>query len=282
MLPIVTEPSDALSGESPQSPLGLELVETRPTEMINDGLEESSAADSDSTNNKASPAELADRAGWTYRDRSPEYNTCFGVVSIDISRTGSRYSNTSQVLVQSTLSESFKSLSNPEDALLDVRATNSTIRLYKENDEFVGLLISSGLGLLLEKFSVHLTATFAPEPPKGAEGLTRIVIYGLVTDKDAIGKHLSSAGLYLQHPKLSEYDQSMEYFNPQLLLRPGANMPRVEDLNMNAEDESSPSPTTLDEASKGRILRVFDLANSGGAVAPEVTPSPRLKSTLTA
>ena len=105
-----------------------------------------------------------------------------------------------------------------------------------------------------------------------------MVVYGLMANKDAVGKHLSRAQLYLQHPRLVEYDQSTEYFNPHLLLRPGARMPRIEDLCVDTE-ESKPGPTALDEVKKGRIWGIIDQAN-GGLVVPEVVPSCRLKSAL--
>lgn len=199
------------------------------------------------------------------------------------------------MLVQATLNTS---ASEPDDPSLEVRASGNVVSLYNETDEFVGVFICDGLSSLLGQFSVHTTAKLAPENPKegnGLEGskaskaqaqkshipgrLTRVVIYGLFADKDLIGKHLSEAELYLQHPTLDEYDQSVEYFNPHLLLRPGAKMPRIEELSLQTEDETTPAPTILDEVSKGRIWRVFNSA-SGGEMIPEVTSSPRLKATL--
>lgn len=197
--------------------------------------------------------------------------------------------------MQTTLNTS---ASEPDGPSFVVRASGNVISLYEETDKFVGVFICDGLSSLFGQFSVHTTATFAPEKPneghcpKGSKAskaqaqeshiagrLTRVVIYGLFADKDLIGKHLYEAELYLQHPTLDEYDQSVEYFNPHFLLRPGAKMPRIEELSLQTEDETTPAPTILDEVSKGRIWRVFDSA-SGGEVIPEVTSSPRLKATL--
>ncbi|KAJ3542098.1 hypothetical protein NM208_g4029 [Fusarium decemcellulare] len=211
----------------------------------------------------------------------PEYDTCFGVV-----------------LARTTLNEL---ASKPDGASLEVRVSGNLIRLYKEPGNFVDLFVSAGLGSLCKEFSVHMTATFVPEtsetPKKGHSAkrgkaskaltpgpfttgrLTRIVIYGLFTDKDPIGRHLSAAELYLQHPLLDEYDQSVEYYNPHLLLRPGSEMPRIEDLHLQGEEETLPGSDALDEVSQGKIWRIFDMA-SGGEGVPEVTPSPRLKTTL--
>ncbi|KAF7556254.1 hypothetical protein G7Z17_g1537 [Cylindrodendrum hubeiense] len=217
-------------------------------------------------------------AGVTKMESSTEYDTCFGVV-----------------VVETTLD---RTASVPDDLSLTVRVSGNVISLYKEINNFVGLFISEGLGSLVGRFSVQLTATLDPKTPKegscvkrGKVGkvqtqkrpiigrLTRVVIYGLFADKDPIGKHLSEADLYLQHPKLEEYDQSVEYFNPHLLLRPGAKMPKIEDLDLHGKEEMSSGPTILDETSKGRIWRIFDFA-SGEEVIPEVISSSRLKTTL--
>lgn len=200
--------------------------------------------------------------------------------------------------MRATFPESSTLELTPDALQLVVRAAGNIIRLHSKKEKVAGLLISDGLGSLVEKFSVHLTASFAPEPledsskagvnrpmkPRKTEapttkGLTRMVIYGLLADKEAIGKHLTKAKLYLQHPRPVEYDQSVEYFNPHLLLRPGAKMPRIEDLHLDTEKESTPGPTALDEVKRGRIWGIIDQAD-GGTVVPEVVPSPRLKSTL--
>jgi hypothetical protein len=114
---------------------------------------------------------------------------------------------------------------------------------------------------------------------KGGEGLARIVVYGFMSEKNAVGKHLSNSDLFLQHPLQSEFEQSVQYFNPHFLLRPGAKMPNIEALHISGEEAASQGPTVLDEVSKGRIWRIFDLA-SGSEQVPEVKPSLRLKSTL--
>ncbi|KAH8665633.1 SNF2 family N-terminal domain-containing protein [Ilyonectria robusta] len=254
-----------------------ELEEIAPSQEAPTEMEElqevSSEKKEGASDNLSTPVE-----GVTKMESPSEYDTCFGVV-----------------LVQTTLNTS---ASEPDGPSFVVRASGNVISLYEETDKFVGVFICDGLSSLFGQFSVHTTATFAPEKPneghcpKGSKAskaqaqeshiagrLTRVVIYGLFADKDLIGKHLSEAELYLQHPTLDEYDQSVEYFNPHFLLRPGAKMPRIEELSLQTEDETTPAPTILDEVSKGRIWRVFDSA-SGGEVIPEVTSSPRLKATL--
>jgi hypothetical protein len=230
-------------------------------------------------------------------DLQPKYDTCFGVVSSGSHRTGavpSASNTTAQVIVEDTSSASTKL----DDQPLSVKADGAVIQLYDESNQFAALFISEGLGSLIASFPVHLTASLsegsaeiereakpsarckARKPQKSINAMARVAIYGMMSDKDAIGKHLSDADLYLQHPLMSEYDGRVPYYNPHLLLRPGASMPRIEDLIIDADEVGSPGPTVLDEVSKGRIWRIFDLANGGDAVIPEVTPSLRLKSEL--
>ncbi|KAF4973162.1 hypothetical protein FSARC_506 [Fusarium sarcochroum] len=214
-------------------------------------------------------------------ESQPTYDTCFGVV-----------------MVQTTLDKAAPKLG---DAALDVRVSENVVKLYGDDDKLVGLFISDGLTSLSRQFSVHMTATLVAETSqdgnpaqKGKRSNTqtrnqpiderpaRIVIYGLSIDKDLIGRHLSAAELHLQHPTPEEYDPSVGYYNPHLLLHPGAKMPRIQDLSLQNEDETGHGRTgsaALDEVSQGKIWRIFDLA-SGQEVRPQVTSSPRLKSTL--
>ncbi|RMJ13416.1 hypothetical protein CDV36_006921 [Fusarium kuroshium] len=203
----------------------------------------------------STPAEMI-----TEMDYLADYDTCFGAAS--------------QVIVHATLN-TFVSKTDG-DLPLAVRASGNIINLYREADKLVGLFISDGLSSLPGQFPVHMTATLTPS---STQGLIRVVIYGLFEDRDLIGKHLSKANLYLQHPTLEEYEQSVKYFNPHLLLRPGATMPRIEDLSLQDDEPISPGPTVLDEVRQGKIWRIFDSA-SGGEVVPKVTASPRLKTTL--
>ncbi|RSL54260.1 hypothetical protein CEP54_010011 [Fusarium duplospermum] len=210
----------------------------------------------------------------TDMDYLANYNTCFGAAS-QVPLTHVHGSLTRwQVMVHATL-DTFASETDG-DLSLAVRASGDIINLYREADKLVGLFISDGLSSLLGQFSVHMTATLAPS---STQGQIRVVIYGLFKDRDLIGKHLSKANLYLQHPTMEEYDQSVKYFNPHLLLRPGAKMPRIEDLSLQDDEPMSPGPTVLDEVRQGKIWRIFDSA-SGGEVVPKVTASPRLKTTL--
>ncbi|KAM0551843.1 hypothetical protein ACHAPJ_008179 [Fusarium lateritium] len=209
------------------------------------------------------------------------YDTCFGVV-----------------VVQTTLDKPTPKL---DGLSLEVRTCENIVKFYKDDDELVDLIISDGLASLSRRFSVHMTASLVPETHLETSGVqkgkanetqiqkqctdgrqARVVIHGLFNDRDLIGKHLCMAELYLQHPTPDECDHSAEYFNPHLLLRPGAKMPRIQDLSLeNDEEEQSQQAgsAALDEVAQGKIWRIFDLA-SGGDVRPQISPSRRLKSTL--
>ncbi|KAF4430540.1 SNF2 family domain-containing protein [Fusarium austroafricanum] len=210
----------------------------------------------------------------------PKIDTCFGVV-----------------LVRTTSADPPPIL---DDALLDVRVSGDIVKLYKSDDDFVDLFLSDGLASLSKDFLVRMAATFATQAPedgnkaqknKGQKGKTddpsveerkaRIIIYGSSTDKDTIGAHLSKAKLYLQHPTSLEYDYTMQYYNPHLLLRPGAEMPRIQDLAIQDEgpEPSRVSSTALDEIAQSKIWRIFDSA-SGGDIDPQVICSGRLRTPL--
>ncbi|KAM0344159.1 hypothetical protein ACHAPU_007881 [Fusarium lateritium] len=187
---------------------------------------------------------------------------------------------------------------------LEVRVIDDMIKFYDDDGKIVGILICESFVSLSSKFIVRMTAHFVPEPSedkggskdkgskaKGSKAKQHnrfengrpacIVIYGLSKDTVAVGAHLSEAKLYLQHPSSDEYDHSMQYHNPHLLLRPGASMPRIQDLKLQHDGDKpiESSTTILDEVSKGRIWRILDSA-TGGHVSSQVACSTRLRSTL--
>jgi hypothetical protein len=108
----------------------------------------------------------------------------------------------------------------------------------------------------------------------------RIVLYGVQDQKDTIGDLLSEAGFFLQHPSVAEIIPGVEYNNPHYLLRPGAEMPKLKDLDT-TEDGSAPTQLA-DEIRKNRFLRIFESAVGDGETVTmaNTLPSPRLRSTL--
>jgi hypothetical protein len=96
-----------------------------------------------------------------------------------------------------------------------------------------------------------------------------ITLYGFRQDSDAVGALLSENKLYLQQP--STFDPSTIYFNPQYLLRPGA------EFNLTAQEDSKSSnlEKKMGEAIKHQMLRVFDSA-AGPTTFSEMQGSKRL------
>jgi hypothetical protein len=90
---------------------------------------------------------------------------------------------------------------------------------------------------------------------------------------------LSDAGLFLQQPSAAECIGDIEYCNPHYLVRPGSQMPKLDELSISLDMQNTAMSETLDEASKNRFMRIFDFANDTN-ISSRITPSPRLRSTL--
>ena len=164
----------------------------------------------------------------------------------------------------------------------------------------VGILNNSGLVNALQQLRIKLDATVLisevkdmresgkPKmrkhaPAKAArEHSIRIILYGLRDDKVAIGGLLSDAGFFLQHPYATEIIPEVQYDNPHYLLRPGAEMPKLEHLHLDIVDDSSAQTEPGNEISKSRFLQIFETAEAdGGTVtAMKTSQSPRLCSLL--
>lgn len=190
---------------------------------------------------------------------------------------------------------SFKSSSDVKQAPVSIVAYGDMLKLsFQDSNKYAGLINSSALGILLKDRCIQLNAMLmAPHSKQdpvsrktkvnktcsSRECPVRIIVYGLESERFAVGNLLSDAGLYLQHPLLSEYDRNVKYVNPHYLLRPGAHMPDLEQLSINADSRVEDSSESLDEVNKSRFIRIFDLANEvGGPLTVE--PSHRLRSTL--
>lgn len=113
--------------------------------------------------------------------------------------------------------------------------------------------------------------------PRPTKVDVEIVIYGLRKDMDAIGNFLSEGGFYLQHPM--ECDTRVPYVNPQYLLRPGSQMPKIQNMTSAATVRSTSVRESLDETRTKQLLQVFDYAE-GPTTFGEVKPSLRLRTQL--
>ncbi|KAK4182730.1 SNF2 family N-terminal domain-containing protein [Podospora australis] len=106
---------------------------------------------------------------------------------------------------------------------------------YQDTDSYAGVISNSVLS--------------ESEPKQKADKLNssstierqvRIVILGLSQDSSVVGDLLSDANLFLQHPSATELPTRVSYHNPHYLLRPGAQIPDLEDLPL-ADDERTDS-----------------------------------------
>lgn len=175
-----------------------------------------------------------------------------------------------------------------------IKRSGGILKLYlEESSKYAGLLKMPGLCSLLDGFEVKFKAFLIPSKPdrttkdtkrkkdKGDGSLgcsIRILVYGLMSERDAVGNHLSEADLHLQQPQATEYNLISDYSNPHYLIRPGGRMPRLEDLYLDSDSQGEEQPIRLGET-KNHLLRIFDSADGLSASATVVT-SPRLRSNL--
>lgn len=179
-------------------------------------------------------------------------------------------------------------------APVKIRPCRDILKLYfQDSNKYAGLLALPALCSLLDNFLVKFGATLIASPPKPSptrvrdtktrftshECSVRIIIYGLKSEKFAVGELLSNASLYLQHPSATECGTDAEYCNPHYLVRPGCQLPALEELVISSDTRTKEASGTLDEVEKSRLLRLFDSTDDFG-VASKLIASPRLRSTL--
>jgi len=165
---------------------------------------------------------------------------------------------------------------------------------YQDSTKYAGIITSPVLRKLLDDDNIKLSATLTgvlSYPPKvtskktnqpsSRECAVRIVVHGLKRDRFVVGNLISDAGLYLQQPSAADCDIDVEYCNPHYLVRPGSQMPKLDQLSISPDTRISASSEVLGELNKSRLLQIFDLANDEG-ISSQFTSSSRLSSTLKA
>ena len=172
--------------------------------------------------------------------------------------------------------------------LADVVPCGGILRLsIQDTGEHVGLVDSKSLSEVMSRFSVKLAAFIPPaKQVKRNMGVSfpteistiRVVVFGLAGEGGDVGRILSDDGLFFQHPSHTEYDGAVPYRNPHYLLRPGSKMPPLDQLAISDPGTTGPAEV-LNDVSKGRLMRLFDLAGAPGAPG-NVRASLRLKSPL--
>ncbi|KAK5987845.1 SMARCA3-like protein-like protein [Cladobotryum mycophilum] len=198
-------------------------------------------------------------------------DTCFGVIV-------------------ATATSTFKALAGVKQVPVTLEAGNTILKLsFKDTGKYAGIIKNDTLARILREFTVKLDAKLvAPTAEKKTSSkksfnlpqdcAVRIIVYGLAADLSTIGSIVGDSGFYFQHPLSSEYDGNMQYRNPHYLLRPGSQMPILEEVTGRGDDKKMESDL-LDESSKGRFMRLFDEAGDG-IIETDIEPSGRLRSML--
>ena len=195
---------------------------------------------------------------------------------------------------------------NEKATALTVALLGNVLKLsFQDTGKYAGLITSEPLGRLVRDFSVSLTARILPaerQPEKrskeiekkskksekwlkksadslGVEVPVRVLVHGLMAEKDVVARFLSDHDLFFQHPFQGELDGSVPYFNPHYLLRPGAEMPDLGRLSLLCSSTDRTPAEVLGDVAKAQLMRVFDLAYDPGD-SINAKPSRRLKTTL--
>ncbi|PON26702.1 hypothetical protein TGAM01_v204203 [Trichoderma gamsii] len=177
-----------------------------------------------------------------------------------------------------------------------LKAGDTKIIITSQYDQkYVGIINNAILARILREFALKADAKLiVPEAlkkktSKSSKKLAtivysptnydiRIVLYGLYTDSIAIGNALGDASFYFQHPSPLEYDSRMQYCNPHYLLRPGFQMPALEEV-MDSKSNRETEQNLLNELTRGRFMKLFDEAGNID-MKTTIEPSSRLKSTM--
>ena len=219
-------------------------------------------------------------------------DVCFGVASLLYYATA--HANIRKIATTSV--SSYSNSQNAKTALVNTKASGDILKLYfQDSNKYAGIITLPVLCKLLQDFTVQLKTTlmlsesrskreFSKRKVKPAkEYSARIIVYGIEDEMSAVGSLLSDADLFLQHPSITECARHIRYCNPHYLLRPGSEMPKLEDLSLTTDARSPRQHEQLDEVNTARLLRIFDCADvDGSQVSVSVEPSPRLQSRLMA
>ncbi|KAI1420543.1 hypothetical protein F5Y12DRAFT_788176 [Xylaria sp. FL1777] len=205
-----------------------------------------------------------------------QLNICFGVI-----------------VTKPIVSQGGGNFDSPVPVDLIVSGTLFKIQ-YEDTGKYLGILAMPPLQDLLTSYNVKIKAFISkvrsdkPVAPvkrgksnlhESSEYSLRIVVFGSSTDITAVGRFLSTADLYLQHPMRTECELGTDYFNPHYLVRAGGEMPKIEELSLLSDGEKVKPAAILDDVAKSRILRMFDHAD-GIEINLDVKPSPRLRADL--
>ncbi|PWY96737.1 hypothetical protein BO94DRAFT_580569 [Aspergillus sclerotioniger CBS 115572] len=189
--------------------------------------------------------------------------------------------------IVSTAVSASKGNNDKQPDLVSIEPLGHVLKLsFRNSGVYAGIVPMPVLVNLLEQYTLKLVGALSvPSSRKGVvsqdnQGPTiRIILYGREDEMKAVGAGLSEAGVFLQHPTVADYQQLLPYMNPQYLLRPGNQMPKLEYLDLSDGGQPSKVLEPLAEDEKSKIMQIFDSAN----LVPDTCQaksSPRLKSIL--
>ncbi|KAI0848760.1 hypothetical protein F5Y00DRAFT_269978 [Daldinia vernicosa] len=166
------------------------------------------------------------------KDAYSDYDTCFGVVLAVPTSSVSRNNTAHSVPV-------------------NLKPFGGTLMIYEQNSNaYAGILSNCQLVNALRQTHLKLDATLFISKDEDLGGINktkmkknttaraareysiRIVVYGLMSNKEAAGDLLSDAGCFLQQPYATEVIPGVQYDNPHYLVRPGSEMPKLENLSL--------------------------------------------------
>ncbi|KAH8158333.1 hypothetical protein CIB48_g9915 [Xylaria polymorpha] len=111
-----------------------------------------------------------------------------------------------------------------------------------------------------EATAISLTATVAE---KSIEICINYDTCFGVHDKETAGRLLSDAGIFLQHPSAAEMIPEVRYDNPHYLVRPGTEMPILEQLHLDDITDNTENKL-LNETRKGCFIQILETAKADG------------------
>ncbi|CAD6594367.1 MAG: hypothetical protein ASARMPRED_009263, partial [Alectoria sarmentosa] len=159
----------------------------------------------------------------------------------------------------------------------------------QSNSDYMGLLdheTASALGQILRACNFDIRAYILHDSQSyyknksavwGASIPIHIVVYGHLEDFELAGHTLSESNFFLQHPQYKE-DLAV-YKNPQYLIRPGEEYPKIDCIDADPSSLSTESSNEREALSDDRLKSIFESAQ-GPETYSIVEPSPRLSTPL--
>ncbi|KAI0541607.1 hypothetical protein GGR58DRAFT_510699 [Xylaria digitata] len=161
------------------------------------------------------------------------------------------------------------------------------------NGRQAGFLVSEALSRLLKECSVTLATTIGKSNTQHSSKSTasplhdvqarplRVLVYGLLSEKDTVTKISDEGSLFLQRPGACGYDRRIKYFNPMYLLRPGEDMPSASGFHGAGDRGEAGGLAEENEVVRSMALRIFDEAEgSNSGTLSSLKQSSRITSKL--